>query len=475
MVINSSDNKTDYNLTKFKDWIVKDLPFEGYLDPVNFIENKRKHYMKNNIFNEIERMKQKESHNNINYLKIMRVSQSDYEKSQIHANNELEKLTQNHVNEILSTKKLLHIERNILEILNYLIGNFYFHWETFKEKINFYELKHKMEHIDYDKLDPDVINKFLNKISSKKEFESDYLRENFISGFILFNWIKCIMKIFLFKYQNKLLAYQVNLQGNFQLNQALTVNNKIIKNNLSHSIHNNNNSIQTLITNGPNSTNIGMTSNSIKNLKHSEVALSNMKIEVKNKINLKKEYESNSQTISDSNKIFDPRTFSIFSGDNHKNLNETNCLSQTNGTGYQIKTKLFQKEKENFYLTNIKYQTKDLLKPIKIGTESNKSINKGIKNQQLKIEYNLVQENKKKFAQKMQDIPLLYVRTYGQLRKYFHNRKVESSDVRDKHFKDIRNMSLRDSNNSELFLKFVSKGKITALDNEVIENFIEKK
>jgi len=474
MVINSSETKTDYHLTKYKDWIVKDLPFEGYLDPVNFIENKRKHYMKNNIFNEIERMKQKESHNNINYLKIMRISQLEYEKSQIQANNELEKFTQNHVNEILSTKKLLHIERNILEILNYLIGNFYFHWETFKEKINYYELKHKMLHIDYDKLDPDVINKFLNKISSKKEFESDYLRENFTSGFIVFNWIKCIMKIFLFKYQNKLLTFQVNTQGknNIPSNNNMTVINKNVNNNLSYSIHNNN-SIQTLITNGHNSTNLAITSNSIRNLKHSEVHVSNMKIEKKNKINLKKDYETNSQTNSDSNKV-DPRTLSIFSRENHKNLNETNCLSQTNGTGYHIKTKLFEKEKENLYLTNIKYQTKDLLKPIKIGTESNKSMNKGIKDQQLKLDFNLIQENKKKFKEKMQDIPFLYVRTFGQLRKYFHTRKGESSNTRDKHFNDIRNMSLRDSNNSELLMKFISKGKITALDNDVIECFVEK-
>ena len=141
-------------------------------------------------------------------MKLIKITVTDLEKATNDAKSAIEKLTPSQVSELKCTKKLLHIERNIIEILNYLIGNFYFHWETFKEKINYFELKYKMENLEFDKYEPFMINKFLNKISSKDEFENNYLKDKFEIGYIIYSWIKPVLKIYMYKYQNNEINFE---------------------------------------------------------------------------------------------------------------------------------------------------------------------------------------------------------------------------------------------------------------------------
>ena len=74
MAMKSKDFFFEPNSTKFNIPLIKDMPFNGGLNPVNFYENKRKYFMKNNILNEIEQIKHEDSQNNLNFLKLIKIT-----------------------------------------------------------------------------------------------------------------------------------------------------------------------------------------------------------------------------------------------------------------------------------------------------------------------------------------------------------------------------------------------------------------
>ena len=465
MAMKSKDFFFEPNSTKFNIPLIKDMPFNGGLNPVNFYENKRKYFMKNNILNEIEQIKHEDSQNNLNFLKLIKITVTDLEKATNDAKSAIEKLTPSQVSELKCTKKLLHIERNIIEILNYLIGNFYFHWETFKEKINYFELKYKMENLEFDKYEPFMINKFLNKISSKDEFENNYLKDKFEIGYIIYSWIKPVIKIYMYKYQNNEINFEKHSHSEYKEKKVLTNSKNLTNSSVNHNNDQSQNSSK-VIKNC-----IVSNSHSISNYNQFELIKPTMKSKFYSNLDTKQSINSPkfSKQI-DSNKI------SI--KDNFKSLNSIGFSDVS--VPVNIKSKLLTKEKENFYLTQM---TK---KHSKIRFNSNKTnyereIEAELKkypNKEIKIDYNFSKDKNEK-ADKIQDIPLLYIRTFGQLRTHFNVNKssgIKKKNYNSRHFQELNELSLRDSKiKDDLILKFIAKGKLKALESDVIENFIEDK
>ena len=132
---------------------------------------------------------------------------------------------------VFSIKNLKSSHKHIFEIFSYLLHFSIFDWKSFKENLNLYELKYKMQTIDFSKYEHDRINNILNKISHNKVICNEIFDNTFISINIFFKWIKATLKVYLFEYQNE----TQNL-----MNKKADLNLKPLKSRISPKIINNN-------------------------------------------------------------------------------------------------------------------------------------------------------------------------------------------------------------------------------------------
>ena len=136
-------NQNEKNINFPKENKTKDLKQGKYsfskliLNPKKYREYKLNINRTNNIDNEIIFLKTKDKFKKINFSKIIIIDYEEY-KSSIKETKKLNDLISNEeILDIISHKKLLSFEKNLLEIYSYLLGQEFFDWKNFRENFNF--------------------------------------------------------------------------------------------------------------------------------------------------------------------------------------------------------------------------------------------------------------------------------------------------------------------------------------------------
>jgi hypothetical protein len=186
-----------------------------------------------NIFDEVEKIKQKNQINEINYVDSLIISYQEYQRSSKDMIFISDMLNEEHILEMISTKKLFFVYKHILEIFAYLIGEGYFEWSHFRSKLNINELRFRMINCNIDKFSREKINNFLNRIYKNKRLSDEFLKNNTSGIGIIFKWIKATLKVCLYK-----------LQVKKQEEENLTIRN--ITNNTNNNSNSNNSNINTI-------------------------------------------------------------------------------------------------------------------------------------------------------------------------------------------------------------------------------------
>ena len=175
----------------------QDLPFE--VD--EFSKDRKKKF--ENIFDEVEKIKEKNNEKEINYVDSLIISDQEFERSSQDMIQITQMMAEEHIVEMISTRKLFFVYKHILEIFAILIGEGYFEWSHFRSKLNIHEIRYRMINCNLDKFGRGKINDFLNKIYKNKKLSDEYLKNNSSGIGIIFKWIKAALKACLFKLQNK--------------------------------------------------------------------------------------------------------------------------------------------------------------------------------------------------------------------------------------------------------------------------------
>ena len=182
------------------------------LNPAKYREFKRNINRINNIDNEINFLKSQEQQNKIDFVENIRITLEEYNNAMETANKLFDSLEETQINDLLSHKKLLSNEKHLVEAMDYFLGVENLDWNTFKMTFNLYEVKKKMNEIDYSKIKKKKINVLLGQLCRGESIESFLTNNDFSdSGMeFVYEWVKCQMKIYFYLYQNKKRKKKVN-------------------------------------------------------------------------------------------------------------------------------------------------------------------------------------------------------------------------------------------------------------------------
>lgn len=221
MIVNQNEISFDFEEETAKNELIQQL----MLNPIKYREFKQNINRINNVDNEINFIKSQTSTKVINYAKDIQISKEEYESSVNQINEIADSITEEHIIDIMSHKKLLSTQKHILEIFAYLIGFEYFDWNMIREKLTLYELKTRIGQINYEKFQIKYINVLLSKICKHKQF-SQIASESEMN--LIYEWSKAQLKIILYLYQNGLLKKKSQL-NNYNEDDASnnTTNNQI--------------------------------------------------------------------------------------------------------------------------------------------------------------------------------------------------------------------------------------------------------
>jgi len=136
---------------------------------------------------------------------------------------------------IFTLKKLNSSHKHIFEIFSYLLHYSVFDWNRFKDSLNLFELKYKMQSADFTKYEPDRMNIILNKISNNKIISKELFDNSYDAINIFFKWIKATVKVYLYQYQNDFFKTNTKVNKKLQIPKNTKIkitSSKIINNNL---------------------------------------------------------------------------------------------------------------------------------------------------------------------------------------------------------------------------------------------------
>ena len=170
------------------------------LNPAKYREFKRNINRINNIDNEINFLKSQEQQNKIDFVENIRITLEEYNNAMETANKLFDSLEETQINDLLSHKKLLSNEKHLVEAMAYFLGVENLDWNTFKITFNLYEVKKKMNEIDYSKIRKKKINILLGQLCRGESIESFLTNNDFSdSGMeFVYEWVKCQMKIYFY-------------------------------------------------------------------------------------------------------------------------------------------------------------------------------------------------------------------------------------------------------------------------------------
>lgn len=484
--------------------------------------NKTRKKQVQNIFDEVEEIKRKKEHKEIDYVDALTISDAEYERSLLDMNKIAELLSEEHIVELISTRKLFFVYKHILEIFAILLGEGYFEWSHFRTKLNIHEIKYRMMNCNLNTLPKAKINAFLNRIYKNKKLTDDYLKTDLSGIGVIFKWIKAALKVSLYKLQHRKPNISVGNINNQENNiEHINGNNSNCKN--SHTNGNfftyKDNKItkfsrigntvshkflaSTAASLGHNTLTQGHINNNYNNSNFPcDFAITNYKESTENaeseeKIKAIKSNNNLAPMLSKSNSNSGFYLTSILnnanginSNNNNKNaylpninLSSNNININHNNSESTIKEEDFENSpqlnmpKKSIPIIKRICHTKDLSNQFlqQIDSATGKSSNDGRK---LLEKYNI------------SALPLLKFKTYHQLRKFFRSDSPNNSgkkfakinhDPQNDYFtsgtnivpNELDKFSLRNPKNYEKIINLISVGKIRGIDDETFNLFVE--
>jgi len=441
----------------------------------DFYNKKIKGNMHNNIFKEIDSLKKKDKEEKINYINLLEISEQDYHQAEMEVNNLIDSLNEDHLIEIQSIKKPTNIEKRVFEFFSYLLGEPYFEFKNFKEKLNLYELKYKLVNMEYEKIDSKKVNYILNLIANNNKMTLENLVNEISVLEVLFRWVQNILKIYLYKVQNKLLKSS-NQTSKTQKNANYNNRNRSMANlKNSNSINSNNMNINT--GNSKNKIGIGEDYN-IKSTK-----------DIKELKDIKDVSKPNKLEPIQINQPISIRTKNLGSNTELENIKELNTNSMN-----QTKTKLTsvynENKNSNVYLTDLKPSQKNLQhinghRPSKsisnTQTQYLKKTNtnqvtsppvKAASNYNIELEgYDIAIDQRKSLIKTLESVTFIKHKTFHQLRKHFGMEIQSNQKISGQHVDDIWGSSLQNPKNIPKILARFSNGQIKGLDYATLGKF----
>lgn len=363
----------------------------------------------------------------------MNYIETEYEKSINDCKKAIDDTSEEIINDIKSQKKFINVHKTVLEMYSYLLEEKYFNWNIIKEKLNYFEVTCKMKNITEDTpaYEKNKINTFLNKISKNINLNHDYLMETFPGLAIIFNWVKAIFKIYLYRLQNNLITKVVENNKKEENPIAdLFPSYKLINLNKLDAFKSSNKIQRNMIS-------------SFKSNKESRNSLGRLKdfsdnLEIKSE-EFKKTHETDKKEKENQFYIT-----SIMSRNNENVItSDTNFFIQTNG---------FRKRENN------------------AKSDNQEKLNNQLKEKKIQIDINLQENHKQTMIKNFQNLPLIHVRTFHQLREYFNpSNKVKKN--KSKSPLDLQKFSLNNTSNFEKMLRVLQKGNIGNLNRLTVLQF----
>lgn len=470
----SYETFSDKNSTN--SFLSPDLIFE-----INELNNNRKKKIEN-VFDEVNQIKKKKLEKEINYVDALIITDSEYERSVQDMNKISDMLTEEHIVEMISTRKLFFVYKHILEIFALLIGEGYFEWSHFRTKLNIHEIRYRMINCNLNIFSKNKINEYLNKIYKTKKLTDEYLKNDNSGIGVIFKWIKAALKVCLYKLQMK-----KNHPNLIKINDEGGMDNTIMNH---HNTNYNTKDKMTKFSKVSGTLNnkfLGSTSATLAQYTNSN--LGNFVIT---------NYKEPNDTDEKINKIKsnsiggnpNPGSGSGFylTSLNNNNKNALPNISHPNGTNNRgnYNNNIYNcsdttiKEEEHDNTPNLKKKNIPIIKRIchkrDIGSEFFQNL-----------------ENSREFASKnrliekynISSLPLLKFKTYHQLKRFFKSsspKKARPAASTNAYFdnsngsiipNDIDKFSLRNPKNYEKIVNLLSLGKLKGIDDETFSMFVE--
>lgn len=484
----SYETLSDKNATT--SFLSPDLIFE-----INELNNNRKKKIEN-IFDEVNQLKKKKQEKEINYVDALNITDSELERSVQDMNKISDLLTEEHIVEMISTRKLFFVYKHILEIFAMLIGEGYFEWSHFRTKLNIHEIRYRMINCNLANFSKNKINEYLNKIYKNKKLTDEYLKNDNSGIGIIFKWIKAALKVCLYKLQIK-----KNSQNLAKVDEDAQMNNSIINNNITN--YNTKDRITkfTKISGTMNNKFLGSTSATLAQFSNNNFNLGDFVItnykesnEAVEKTNIIKNNDLGGNTNPSSGGGF------YLTSMNHNNNNLSLNLNQNNKNSLPQISNANGNTHAHFNNRNLHNNSDTIIKiEENENTPNTKKMNIPIikrvchqKDMTSQFFQNL--ENSREFPSKnhliekynISSLPLLKFKTYHQLKRFFKSsspRKarvaaVSNANIDNSHDgsivpNDIDKFSLRNPKNYEKIVNLLSLGKLKGIDDETFGMFVE--
>ena len=467
------------------------------LNPQKYRDFKRNINRINNIDNEINYLKSIEKSSQINFLDNIIISEEEYHNALKDEEIIFENLTEERINDLLSHKKLLSHEKHLIETMSYILGYESFDWNMFRKIINLYDLKTKMQNINYSRLKKRRINILLGQLCRSDKFNKFLNMNDFCDSGLefVYEWIKAQLKIFFYLYQNKKLMKTQNSKSSINLIEYNTYDgsNKI-DNNINNDLNNNNvnnidpkmkdESIQNITEENDNCT-ITSNINYQKNIKINE---SSKKITNKSN-NIPKAEKMDSVLFKNStgvetnmNNINNSSNISLNNNKSSLLNNNTNIfMNRSSSLNHIQRGNTINKNRSTILLTSLPYigQSKNQTNEqstafgsyCKINTLNNSSRKNTYLKEAKKVSFKLRGFNKEK--EKMlkeirtaEMLPLLKNKTFPQMRNYFDDKVPFSKEIKEKAKMDICYASLNGAPDEKKMLSLIACGKIKTFNLE---------
>jgi hypothetical protein len=322
----------------------------------------------------------------------------------------------------------------VVEMFSYLLQEKYFNWNIIKEKLNFYEVVCKMRNItdEIPFYERSMINSYLNKISKNTNLNHEYLIDTFPGLAVIFNWVKAMFKIYLYKLQNNLINKTV---------EKINKEDEGITDMFPSYKFLNLNKIDTLKSNEKFNRNIISSMKGNKESRNSNKPVKDISdnLEIKSE-EYKKTHET--ERIEKDNQIY---LTSIMSRNNENVItSNTNFFYKTNGT--RKRDELTKSNNEEKLKTHVKEK-------------------------EIKIELNVVENRRQTMINNFHNLPLIHVRTFHQLREYFNPNFGKKNEKSSKSPIDLQKFSLKNPSNFEKMLRVLQKGNIGNLNRVTVLQF----
>lgn len=417
------------------------------LNPVKYREFKRDINRINNIDNEINFIKSQQMFNQTNFLKTIIITKEDYEKSLQIVNDITNKLSEEEVTDIISHRKLISVQKRIMEIYSYLIGFKYFDWKLFREKFNLYEAKVKMSSVNYNQLEKKKINSFLNKLCDSHSNSLDKLPQNMSTDYgidIICEWVRNQLKIYIYLLQNNILIKKQTKKTSDDSSQIKQTNSSM-------------NTQKAIELNGCRKINL----NDNFQIRKTSNILTKVQLDNSNIISPKSPKSENSCD----NYIINNNIKSIKNSVVQSNKDSTQFDEIKSNKNELLVTALPDINHQNN--TNTSNNHIIPLNNIKVN-DDNSTIREPkceIKNSFIFLKgFDYEREHIKKEERIMEYLPLLKYRTFHQMRTYYGIQAKINKKLEKKHFDELKMSSFNDKKNNNKILNMISNKKIGILD-----------